>query len=683
MSSVSRWSHACHRTLMGAWKQPHTREQTTLSTRNRQWKTHSPLATRETLSPLITTTPLAPVRCFSTSSSSSLHSSPTATDAELSLFATQPHLSDFVIVHLAIGCNIGDRPANIAECLRRLFPVEFASFLQLTNTSFLYETTAMYETNQPNFLNAVLEIKTKLLPFDLLEYIKKIECEMGRDFKTKRYGPRPIDIDILFYSNLQFDSSTLTIPHPRWHERKFVLLPLKDLMKYKRWDGRDLHTYDQLQWHEQLKKAQPLPFSYVPNQVTTESTRNSVLTNLPSCQVYHISAASTWWKQVNDHLHKLDSVDQGEIYRVIPFVMHHFAPVTSKAVSTTTDEPVADVWRWGRVCSGEKDKQAKSLVMGILNVTPDSFSDSVPAFNQHTDHPQACFSPDPTYCFQSFISLHEAGADIIDIGGESTRPGATNIGAEEEKHRVLTILKYIYQHPHKQEVKISLDSYRIETIEECLKKQYIHMVNDVYGTQRHLPSTSFASEKESLEKSASLWKLIKQYQVPYVLMHSRGTPKDMSNDHHCTYDGPAVDVIRQEMEEAIDHCISTGVPRWLIIADPGIGFAKRENEALSLLRDPSRARPFGEFPMLYGPSRKRFITHTIERNERFRQLSRGQLLADSRKLSPPVVDLSQRIFGTAASITACSAGDVDIVRVHDVKQMRATLDIADAIHGRT
>ncbi|NOX61593.1 MAG: 2-amino-4-hydroxy-6-hydroxymethyldihydropteridine diphosphokinase [Chloroflexi bacterium] len=127
-------------------------------------------------------------------------------------------------VYLSLGTNLGDRAANLEEARRRLGPR-----VRVKKVSPIYETAPWGILDQPDFLNQVVEGETRLSPFDLLAFVKAIERDMGRDPSEVRYGPRPIDIDILFYDDLEQTSETLTIPHPELAERAFTLVPLADL----------------------------------------------------------------------------------------------------------------------------------------------------------------------------------------------------------------------------------------------------------------------------------------------------------------------------------------------------------------------------------------------------------------------------------------------------------------------
>ncbi len=126
-------------------------------------------------------------------------------------------------IFIALGGNLGDRSAMMASALRRL-----SKIMEVTNRSEVYETAAKYVTDQPSFLNMVLSGRTDLSPDSLLDSLKMIEIAMGR-VEGRRFGPRPIDLDILFYDSMQIETQNLTVPHPRLQERRFVLQPLADI----------------------------------------------------------------------------------------------------------------------------------------------------------------------------------------------------------------------------------------------------------------------------------------------------------------------------------------------------------------------------------------------------------------------------------------------------------------------
>ncbi|KAJ2794601.1 trifunctional dihydropteroate synthetase, partial [Coemansia helicoidea] len=260
--------------------------------------------------------------------------------------------------YIALGTNVGDRLGNLHRALIRLngdLPTS-----HVAETSFLYETAPMYYTDQPSFLNAACLVRTDLEPLALLDELKRIEAEMGRDFATVRNGPRVIDLDILFYDEMVVESERLTIPHALLHERRFQLGPLCDI-------DRDL-------MHHRLGKTSGALFRHL----TTHSA-------------------------VPD-----------DIVRVTPLVArrHGSAPASDGSLLVAL----------------APGTQRETLFMGILNCTPDSFSDG------------GCYDS-PDKAVEQALRLLDDGATIIDVGGQSTRPGAAHVGADEEIRRVVPVIQ--------------------------------------------------------------------------------------------------------------------------------------------------------------------------------------------------------------------------------------------------
>lgn len=261
----------------------------------------------------------------------------------------------------------------------------------------------------------------------------------------------------------------------------------------------------------------------------------------------------------------------------------------------------------------------RTYLMGVLNVTPDSFSDGG-KFNT----PDAALAQ-----AQHFV---EAGADIIDVGGQSTRPGATEISLEEELDRVLSVLHLLRQEIS---VPISVDTTRANVARAAVEAG-ADLINDISGG---------TFDPDMLSTVAQLG-------VPIVLMHIRGTPQTMQK---LTKYEDLIGEIYQFLESLIKAANAFGIDRSKIILDPGIGFAKNYDQNLEIFR---RLQVFRSLncPILVGPSRKSFI---------------------GRILNQP--DPQARVWGTAAACCAAIAGGADILRVHDVKEMRDVCLVADAI----
>jgi dihydropteroate synthase len=282
----------------------------------------------------------------------------------------------------------------------------------------------------------------------------------------------------------------------------------------------------------------------------------------------------------------------------------------------------------------------RTLVMGVLNVTPDSFSDG------------GLFA-DASAAIQHGIRLIHEGADILDIGGESTRPGIPlsavgireGVSAKEEIGRVIPVIEGVLL--ARPDAVISIDTYKAETARAAIATGAA-IVNDVSG---------FTWDKEMPQAAASL-------DCGVVLMHTRGTPKEWRGLDKLT--NPA-QVVLEELTVIVEHAIKSGVSRDRLVVDPGFGFGKRLNENYPLLAH------FGEFdalglPLLAGPSRKSFIGRTI-----------SERLAEVAGAEPAELPTHQRLYGTLAAITACVLQGAHIVRVHDVRATVEAVAVADAI----
>ncbi|MBI4461343.1 MAG: dihydropteroate synthase [Acidobacteria bacterium] len=261
----------------------------------------------------------------------------------------------------------------------------------------------------------------------------------------------------------------------------------------------------------------------------------------------------------------------------------------------------------------------RTLVMGILNVTPDSFSDGGRFL-------------DPGRAAAHALAMQRAGADLIDIGGESTRPGSTSISAQEELERILPVLQRLRR---KLRIPISVDTSKAEVAEAAIAAG-AQMINDISG----------------LRFDVRLAKVAKRGEVPLVLAHIRGTPKTM---HKLP---PARNILR-EVERGLAWSVRTaraaGVRHNQLLLDPGIGFGKTVTENYQLLYQLERLERF-RLPLLIGTSRKSFI---------------GKVLDNA----PP----DERLWGTAATVAAAILQGVHMVRVHDVAEMLQVARVADAI----
>ena len=268
----------------------------------------------------------------------------------------------------------------------------------------------------------------------------------------------------------------------------------------------------------------------------------------------------------------------------------------------------------------EYDLSERTLIMGVLNVTPDSFSDGGRFFEW-------------TRAVEQGRRLAEEGADILDVGGESTRPGSGPVPEEEELRRVIPVIEALRP---KISIPISIDTRKAAVAERALQSG-AEMVNDI----------SALRFDERMAEVVSRWK------VPVVLMHMRGTPETMQADPH--YDD-LIGEIREFFRERTDSAVSRGISRDRIILDPGIGFGKsvEEKHNLILLKELRSFRVLNQ-PLMIGTSRKAFL---------------GRILN-----LPP----EEREEGTLASIAVAVQNGANIVRVHEVRRARRAVQVADAI----
>ncbi len=264
------------------------------------------------------------------------------------------------------------------------------------------------------------------------------------------------------------------------------------------------------------------------------------------------------------------------------------------------------------------DLNTKPALMGILNVTPDSFSDG----GLYNAHQKAINRVD---------EMIAQGADIIDIGGESTRPGAEPVREKEESARVVSLIKEIVK---KFNVPVSIDTRKTEVARKALDAGAC-MVNNVGG----------------LKENKELGKIVAHYDVPIILMHMRGNPQTMQKD--IKYRSVVSDVIG-ELKSSIALAHDAGIREDNILVDPGIGFGKTTNDNLKIINRISELKILGK-PVVLGPSRKSFIGNVLN------------------------LDVKERLEGTLAAVAYAVLNDVNIIRVHDVVEARRVIDMIKAI----
>lgn len=470
--------------------------------------------------------------------------------------------NDVVTVHsqeeevvIAMGSNVGDRIHNFEEALQQMRK----SGIQITRHGCLYETEPAYVTDQPQFLNSAIRAVTKLKPHELLDTLKKIERDMGRTDGI-RYGPRPIDLDILFYGKFQVCSDRLTVPHERIWERPFVMAPLMDLL------GAAIDSDAATCWHSLSRHPGGL--------------------------------LESWRKMGGESL-----IGKEGMRRVLPVGNQ--------------------LWDWSK----------KTSVMGILNLTPDSFSDG------------GKFQSVDAAVSQVRLMVSE-GADIIDLGAQSTRPKAPRISAMEELERLIPVLEAVLKMPEIDGKFVSVDTFYSEVASEAVRKG-AHIINDVSAGKL----------------DADMHRVVSELRVPYIAMHMRGDPSTMQNSENLEY-GDVCNQIASELYAQLRNAELSGIPAWRLIIDPGIGFSKKTEDNLDILmRLPSLRKEIAKksfalsrCPMLIGPSRKRFLGEICGR-----------------------VAATERDPATIAAITAGVLGGANIVRVHNVRDNVDAVKLCDAM----
>mmetsp|Transcript_58257 Transcript_58257/g.142443 ORF Transcript_58257/g.142443 Transcript_58257/m.142443 type:complete len:809 (-) Transcript_58257:90-2516(-) len=498
-------------------------------------------------------------------------------------------------VYIAVGSNLGDRHFNIKKGLDMLcspdYDDETYQETRLMKTSFLYHTAPMYVTDQPPFLNGVVEVETELPPLSLLKRMKHIERDLGRNFTQIRNGPRPLDLDILLYYNQtsttsesdnnddcdwmswsvnETDPVELIVPHPRIAEREFVLAPLVDLA------GRDL--------------IHPI------TEIVNTSAANTSETDDESKTQQETTSFGNLLDSLLNSQNQQD--EDGEIpppgaSRLIPLPLGRYLLFPSHPDSTT-------------------------LIMGILNVTPDSFSDG------------GQYNTNVAKAIDQAFQMVEDGATIIDIGGESTRPGAKEVSVEEQIQRIVPVIEGIRA---KEQEKNNMNNGGIEG-EDVLQREpssRTKIVNsDVGGSEHSSIVISVDTRHAAVARAAiragadivndvsggtfdaEMLPTVAELGVPIIMMHMRGTPETMQQmtdyGNGTNADSNLVDEVIKSLLERSEAASSAGIPRWMQILDVGIGFAKDFDGNLQLLKDYGKIRrETGGLPLLLGTSRKGFL----------------------------------------------------------------------------
>lgn len=408
-------------------------------------------------------------------------------------------------VFLSLGSNLGDRKHALIHA-RAIVSTQFTD----VRVSSIYETEPWGNTDQPRFLNFCLSGKTELTPTELLAFIKQTEVKLGRQ-KRDKWGPREIDIDILFYDQEVIDSPELQIPHPDIDKRAFVLVPLSE---------------------------------------------------------------------------------------IAPDFIH---PILGKTIAQLKDAVDTN--------TVSKFVQ-KTRVMAILNATPDSFSDGGELNSERIKQ------------------VIEQGADIIDIGGESTRPGFTPVDAKEEIKRVIPVIKAVRS--QNISIHISIDTQKARVAEAALEAGAT-IINDI-----------------SALSDPDMAKVAIKHKCPIILMRNQGIKQDVIKE------------TKAQFEQIITHAQNLGIQKDQIILDPGLGFGDLKTQDFKALPGGNvevnleltrRIKDYSlGFPVLIGGSRKRFI---------------GEMMNEP--------DPKKRLSGSLELAQMAAQAGAAIIRVHDVKETIAVL----------
>jgi dihydropteroate synthase len=280
---------------------------------------------------------------------------------------------------------------------------------------------------------------------------------------------------------------------------------------------------------------------------------------------------------------------------------------------------------------------SRTYVMGILNVTPDSFSGD----GLLSSSPSGRGSRGEGFAVEQAQNFLASGADILDVGGESTRPGSAPVNADEELERVIPIIHAL--HKKFPEAILSIDTYKAQVAEEAIRAG-AHIVNDVWG----------------LRADDGLASVAAKYKTPVILMHNRSNPAsvEVREKFGNAYIGAEyenlIEDVKRELMDSVELAQKAGIAESHIVLDPGIGFGKTREHNLELINRLDEIRKLG-YPILLGTSRKSFIGFTLD------------LPAD------------QRVEGTAATIAVGITRGADLIRVHDVKEMARVAKMTDAI----
>ncbi|KAH9990247.1 Dihydropteroate synthase [Russula compacta] len=554
------------------------------------------------------------------------------------------------VAAIALGTNLGDRFANIEAALHLLehpepisAPNEQGTLAGLTviNTSFLYETAPMYVTDQPSFLNCACIIRTTVAPLTLLEILKAIERAVGR-VPSIRNGPRAVDLDVLFYDDVCIDTRPESLQ-----------VTLGDNL-----EGHLVVPHPRIAEREFVLR--PL-YDMVPDFV-------------------HPVFRKPIHEMLSDVL-KASPADSPAMIKVMPFPTYPHTLGHAPPVAHVPNIPHTQAY-WKFPHTGHASPPRHTRLMATLNVTPDSFSDG-------SDHITLAAA------FDYATSSIAAGADIVDVGGYSTRPGAAYVSPSEETSRVVPVIAALraarVQPPNNNDPDttttttarkkerdvplISVDTFRPNVARAAILAG-ANCINDVHAfTGPDYPPTASSASTYLAEMK----KTARELAVPVILMHSRGDAG--ANKDYSRYVS-VVQGVAQELGEKVEAIVRGpgGVRRWLVMVDPGIGFSKSLEANLQVLRDSASItanertangvwNPLRGYPQLVGVSRKSFLGAILSQPD-------DDGTYQGRKTTP-----KERGWATAAAVTCAVQQGTAVVRIHDVLELGDVVRVADAIYS--
>lgn len=521
------------------------------------------------------------------------------------------------VVFLALGSNLGNRFSNFQKCVKMIYEKKIGT---IEKTSQIYESPCLDENNlivesEPKFLNSVIKIKTNLSPMQLLIKIKEIEQHFKRKPKSKYYEAREIDIDIILFNNDIIDFNKidditpykLNIPHIHMYSRLFVLRPLLDI-------ENDLQVFNR-----ESGKIEGLKI---------------ILANLlKKLHQNEVKKNNTKYTNTNDIFipNFLNSenfvVEKLNLYEKIGYLYKTFNVLVN-----------------GQEINYNLSKN--SILMGVVNCTPDSFSGGLLKHHLSTNKTLTCAYDE---ILRNLI-VEKNTIDILDIGGESTRPGATEVSPQEELDRIAPLIENIRKNQELKNKIISVDTRKSYVAEHSIKLG-ANIINDVSGG---------IFDPRIIE-------VARKFSVPFIVMHSRATPDQMMKQEYLKYENGVVKEINFELQERINNFknifkssrneLENCMPAldWNIIIDPGIGFSKIREHNLEIIRNLDKIKEYFPNILLLGHSKKRFIQEILS------------------------VNADNTLIGNVVISTLGLERGANIIRVHDFREIKQTILINDAI----